>query len=249
MMETVAEQLEERGVLVPVPVDEEKESVARRVGDWTGQAEAIVGQDPLTNLEIRTKDQYELSLELASAGAQMEKAWVDLYEPMRDGAYRLYKNILDERDAKVKPIQDLRKRLDAVNYTFQRKVREEEARIARENAERQAKLEEEARLQRAAMAENNGASQEAVTQILNTPVPMVQPMAPSLLSKPVDTSFKDVPDYEVTDENLVPREFLCVDHKAIKAYVRSKRGKCEILGIRIFYKGSVTHRSKKGAAA
>ena len=50
----------------------------------------------------------------------------------------------------------------------------------------------------------------------------------------------------IVDATLVPREFLMVDEKLIRATVKAKKGKVEIPGVRVFKKASV---AAKGVSA
>lgn len=47
-------------------------------------------------------------------------------------------------------------------------------------------------------------------------------------------SFKKVWDFQITDENLIPREYLMVDESKIRKAVKEQKENCKIAGVRVF---------------
>lgn len=56
-------------------------------------------------------------------------------------------------------------------------------------------------------------------------------------------SIREILDIEITDANLIPREFLEPNEKLIRATVKATKGHREIPGVRIFKKSSVASRA------
>jgi len=104
-----------------------------------------------------------------------------------------------------------------------------EAEVAREAAAREA----EAKLDEAigVLDEAQAAQEEAD----NLPV-VEEPATPKIEGTSVRTTWR----YEIVDVNLIPREFLCVDEKAIGGTVRSMKDKTSIPGVRVYSTTSVS---------
>ena len=109
----------------------------------------------------------------------------------------------------------------------------EAARLAEEGkAAEAARMEETARLEKAAWLKE---SERALDETLIV-VPTVERAAPKVEGTKVRTFWK----YEIEDEAKIPREYLCVDEKAIGAMVRTKKGSTSIPGVRVYSAVSVS---------
>lgn len=101
-----------------------------------------------------------------------------------------------------------------------------------------ARLEEAGRIEEAArMAEEakqeEAARLEAAAKALDD-VPVVQPTVERTAPKVSGTSVRTFWKFEIEDESKVPREYMCVDEKAIGAMVRTKKGSTSIPGVRVY---------------
>lgn len=65
-------------------------------------------------------------------------------------------------------------------------------------------------------------------------VPVAMPMVETTVPKVEDASVRTFWKYEIVNEAKIPREFLCVDEKAIGAMVRTKKGSTSIPGVRVY---------------
>lgn len=132
----------------------------------------------------------------------------------------------------------------------------QEAQRGAEKAAREAEAVEQKRLEaeRAAkaMAATRAGDPAAAERILDQPVEVTRVPVAIVLAPPVQTSaplvlegvsFRGGFDFEVTDDSLVPREYLSVDHKKIGAVVRALKEQARIPGVRVFPKTGVAGRA------
>ena len=114
-------------------------------------------------------------------------------------------------------------------------LRDEEQRRKQAEEEMRAKLrkdEEERRLNQAVRLEESGKKEEAAA-VLDKPIvtPAVTYAAPE---KVQGEQRKKVWKFRVVDESLVPREFLVVDEKKIRAQVVAFKGNTKIAGVEVW---------------
>jgi hypothetical protein len=152
------------------------------------KAKVLIVSDQLT---------YNLATELYKAALDIEKQVHAAHDPVCEHWHKLHKQATTNRDADLSKVVEAKKLFKSKAAAWQdeqerirreeerrlqeeaRRKAEEEARIAREAAEaerkRLAAIEEEERLRLAAEAEAQGATQEQVTEILETPLAIPEP--------------------------------------------------------------------------
>lgn len=145
---------------------------------------------------------------------------------------------------------------------LEEKARKERERLAAEAAKAQAKAEEEARLLRekaeAAKAAGNAAkaaelaakaesrieaAAEKVEEIQHQQAVTVAPVVNIPKGEAKGTAMREEWDFEITDRNAIPREFLIPDEKTIRAMVKARKGETNIPGIRVFSKRNLAARA------
>jgi len=147
-------------------------------------------------------------------------------------------------NGQVKNINNLFKQynapLDNADGTLRRKVlayRQEQVRQQRKEEERLRKLAEKEQQRIEKKAEKKG---------LPAPPPLVMPViksAPKTMQATLGSAtMKTAWDFQVVDENLVPREYLVVDEKKIRAVV--KAGIRNIPGVRIYQDDKLAVRAR-----
>lgn len=169
----------------------------------------------------------------------------NFFEPMKTKAYAAYKEI----DARWKEIERPAieaeahcDRLLAGYFAEQRRLKEEAERAERERIRKQ-KEEEEAALKAALEAEEKGQPQVAET-ILNTAA-AAPPSAK--ISTPEKPKLENVHsrldyDFEITDPDAIPREYLMPNEMLIRRVVKASKGKVSIPGIKVIAKEIVVTR-------
>lgn len=157
---------------------------------------------------------------------------------VRKSAYAAYKDSLAYERSLDDPLEKasgiIKKRVLAWDSEQQR-LREEEERRLREEAR---KLEEEERLRLAQEAEEDGASEEMVEEILTQPVrvpypipSLPEPRAPSPKVKGVAST--TTYGFRIVNPSAVPREYWCIDEQKIGRVVRAMRGQITIPGVEV----------------
>ena len=170
----------------------------------------------------------------------------DVFEPIKKKSYAAYKEILE----KWKEIEDpaIRAeqycdRLLSEYFAEQRRLREEAERKRLEE-ERKRREEEERRLQEALKAEEKG-DKEKAEQILNETAeeenntkPVIIPEKPKLENVHGRVDY----DFEITDPDAIPRQYMIPDETLIRRVVKASKGKIDIPGIKIIVKDRVVTR-------
>lgn len=181
---------------------------------------------------------YQSAGQVLLAFKDMEKNIKTYFKPLKDSAHKSWKAICDRENeelAKLSPgVTHLNKTMTAYNIEETNKQRVEEERLRQEAM----KAEEERRIQEALQAEKEGKKEEADI-ILETPVfvppPIVETQAPKIDGLGVQTIWK----WQITNEALIPRQYLQVNEIAVNGTVRSLKNKTEIPGIQVFAEQSM----------
>ena len=122
----------------------------------------------------------------------------------------------------------------------QERIRQEEERRIQEAAR---KREEEERLRLALEAEAAGASEETVEEIIETPQPIVAPVAALTFQRSEGYSKpRDNWKFKIVDENKIPREYMMPDTVEIGQIVRAMGASCKIAGIEVYNDQSINVR-------
>ncbi len=159
--------------------------------------ESISILDRVKALIVKDQGSYNLATDLYKAALAVEKAADEAHDPVIKHWFLKHRAACDDKKtdkdlatqakilakSKAAAWQDEQERirLEAERKAQEeaRRIAEEQERIAREAAEaerkRLAAIEEEQRLRLAAEAEASGATQEQVTEILETPLPIPEP--------------------------------------------------------------------------
>lgn len=211
-------------------------------------------------LQVVDAATFAEAAELVKLTAGYIKRVEEVLDPIVSAAHAAHKVAVAQRDGLLKPALAAKRILGARMAEWEQAEarRQQEAERAaqreRERLEREAqeaaeaetrRLQAEAetrRLEEAAALEARG-DQEGATRLIEQPVaaPVVLP-APVFQARPPappppkvsGVSFRDEWDFEVIAPFSVPREYLQVDEKAIRAVVKALRGQTQIPGVRVF---------------
>ncbi len=162
------------------------------------------------------------------------------------------KNVEETRKSMVKPINDGLKSinswfknfstpLETADKTLRDKIlryNQEQARIAREEQERLRKLQEKEQKRLERQASKKGIAPPPPPPV----IPAMNEPAKTTRSDAGTVTSKKTWDFEIVDENKIPRMFLQVNEKAIRAAVKS--GVREIAGCRVFQREDLSVRAK-----
>jgi len=226
--------------------------VAQLVPKVVAQANQIV---------ISTDDDYEMTASFLQLIATRKKEVEATFDPIIAKAHEAHKEACGQKKKFMDPLIDAEKTTKRKMIDFDdererlRKIEEARlAEIARQEQEaavaeaaRLAKIEadriQEAALTEAAQLEAQGEKvladivlQHAADCVAMAPAvvaPIAAPVVVQSTVPKVEGIAKTVNwEFEVTDERLIPREFLSVNMQAIRAVVRAQKGLAKIPGVR-----------------
>lgn len=211
----------------PIDISSRVESEVTKAKNFLKEAGNMIVSD-LTSAEAATakaKDVKELS-------RNAENMRTTLKEPFLKAG-----KLIDSEFKRVtEPCAEAEKQLKSKILVFQqeenRKAREREAELRRQ-AEEEALKEAEAL---AAQGDTREA-ERVIERAMDRPPVMSEARGPIRSSGGAAAGIRKTWTFEVTDEKLVPRQYLVVDEKAVKAAIAA--GERSIPGIRIFEKETV----------
>lgn len=167
----------------------------------------------------------------------------DFCDPNIDRLHKAHKEALAQKKKFEQPLIEaegyIKTQIASYMAELERKRREAEE-AARKAEEERKRLEDE-KLRLAIEAEEKGESQKA-EEILNEKIPETKPIP--IIEKPKleGVSIRKIPKWRVTDEKLIPREFMMIDSAKITNLVRATKGEIGIPGIEIYFEDSVASR-------
>lgn len=209
----------------------------------------VLNQDaralPIRLQEIGEKIENEEGLQVVNtiklAARKLRNNIKKVFEPLKKQAYGSYKNILDQWKEIEAPVIKVERSCDRLlsEYFAEQRRKREEAEKERLKEIQKRKEEEEKRLQEALKAEAEG-DREKAEQIINKSAEEEKAVQSSVVipEKPkLDKihSRKDY-DFEITDPEALPREYMMPNEALIRKVVKASKGKISIPGIRVIIK-------------
>lgn len=212
---------------------------------------------------VATREDCENAASRLQGISSMVKQVIDWFKPMKDAAFKAHREITAKEKSVLDPLENAKKHLSSQIGLFHRK--EEEARIAAERklqqeaqerakklAEEEAQRREELAIQKSAELQAQGKTEEAervlthaaaTSTVIQTQaqnhVPIVHvPAAPKIAGVAIRQNWK----FEIVSADLVPREYLIPDERAIRARVQSLKDKCSIPGVRVWCEDGAASR-------
>jgi len=226
-------------------------------------------------LTVKDQATYDSATDLYKALVAMEKEIDATHDPVISHWHEKHKAALAEKNKDAKPVGEAKKLVKSKAAQWQdeqerirqeaerksqeeaRRIQAEQERIAREAQEaerkRLAAIEEEERLRLAAEAEATGATQEQVTEILETPLPIPEPeiyIPPVYVAPVIPPTFDKAQGFSVrwaysgVGENIMElikaaavnpylAGFLQFNETAINALARSQKDAFKMPGVRL----------------
>lgn len=216
------------------------EQEARQIGN---EALTIVGQ--ATGLQVINNETRTRAAELGRIIAGLDKQAKEKFDAIKEPLNRAKNEIMAWEHSVRDPLENAKKYLSREIGTYdqeQEKIRQAEERrlqeIARQEAEAEAKRKaEEQALQDAIELEAAG-DHVTAQAVLNNPAPIPVYVPPVIVSKIVPkaegVSVATNWNFRITDEAVIPREYLMVDEKKIRQVVKALKNKCAIPGIEVY---------------
>lgn len=239
---------EQPAVLDPEIENQEVEQVAHKASLLARNANSI--------RVIDTTTQSQASQTLLAIAA-MRREIADTFRPMKEAAFRTHRTICDQEKKHDQPLADAERaiKLQIGNFVAeqQRLAREAEEALrkaALEEAQREAeRVAQEKAIEDAVALEAIGDTAGAKA-VLDNPAPApVRYVAPAPIAPQVATvagvSTREDWDFRITDESLIPREYLLVNESAIRSVGKTTNGKAKIPGVE-FYPKQIVAASRRG---
>jgi hypothetical protein len=130
-----------------------------------------------------------------------------------------------------------------------RRAAEAVARAERERLDAERKAAEEAARQAAADGDESAAAEaQAKAVVLAAEAEVVEHLAPAVVEAPqklAGVSTRKDWDFEIVDPAAIPREYLAIDEKKIRAYVKAMKSDAKIPGVRVYAKDVIAARATK----
>ena len=190
---------------------------------------------------IKTSEDYTRAGEILLTIKEIRKKIESTFKPIKQKMDAAKKEVLDQEKADDKPLAEAEawiKPLIAAYNAEQERIRQEEEARLREIAR---KDEEDRKLAEALAAEQSGNHEEAEA-IINAPVQPPPVVVPKSVPKVAGMSIRDNWKFRITNEKLIPREYLKVDEVKIGQVVRAMKSAANIAGVEVYNEGTVSGR-------
>lgn len=192
-------------------------------------------------ISIKTMDDYIRASEIMLTIKAIRKKITETFKPIKQKMDAAKQEVLDQERAADAPLKEAEALLSPQIITWNReqeKIRQAEEARLREIARKE---EEERQLQEAILAEQSGQAEEAEA-IISTPVQAAPVVVPKTVPKVQGMSIRENWKFRITNEKLIPREYLKVDEVKIGQVVRAMKSSANIPGIEAYNEGVVSGR-------
>lgn len=194
----------------------------------TLKTEALTLSQRATSITVSNADEYKSAIEFGKGITELRKKVVDYFAPLKEAAHRAHRLVCAKESEELEPIAKaetlVKSKVSAYRAEEDRKARE----VARAEEDRLRAIAEEERQRAVEAAKAEGNKKEAKTiaaQPLAVPIVRVESAVP----KVAGTTKRVVFSFQIIDANKVPRQFLCVDESAVRAFVNAKKEAGEVI--------------------
>jgi len=192
-------------------------------------------------ISIKTMADYTRASDIIMSIKAIRKKITDTFKPIKQKMDAAKQEVLDQEKAADKPLKEAEAWLSPQIIEWNR----EQERIRKAEEERLRKIaedeEKERKLQEAVAAEQSGNKEEAEA-IINEPVYIPPVVVPKTVPKVEGMSIRENWKFRITNEKLIPREYLKVDEVKIGQVVRAMKSAANIPGIEIYNEGVISGR-------
>ena len=202
---------------------------------------ALSVPDQAKQINIKTMDDYVRAGEIMLTIKAIRKKITDTFKPIKQKMDAAKQEVLDQERAADAPLKEAESWLSPQIITWNReqeRIRQEEEARLRVIARKE---EEERQLQEAILAEQSGQKEEAEA-IISAPVQAAPVVVPKAVPKVAGMSIRDNWKFRITNEKLIPREYLKVDEVKIGQVVRAMKSAANIPGVEVYNEGTVSGR-------
>lgn len=233
---------------IEVAIPQDPEELKAAALELKSQAAAIV---------INSPEAYALAAKTGMAIARMRDALEKTFRPGIQEKHQAWKAELTILNHYDQPLEQDQNRLRSGMIAFsneQRRKEQEEANRLRQIEQKKAddlaiQKAQELKLSDAIEAEERGEVELRDVILASPALPLaaayVPPVhVPTSVPSVKGSSQRESWTFEITDLALIPREYFVLDEKAIRAVVRSLKGRTSIPGIRAYDEGNVSFSKK-----
>lgn len=202
---------------------------------------ALSVPDQAKQISIKTMDDYVRAGEIMLTIKAIRKKITETFKPIKQKMDAAKQEVLDQERAADAPLKEAESWLSPQIITWNReqeRIRQEEEARLREIARKE---EEERQLQEAILAEQSG-QKDVAEEIMAAPVQAAPVVVPKAVPKVAGMSIRDNWKFRITNEKLVPREYLKVDEVKIGQVVRAMKSAANIAGVEVYNEGTVSGR-------
>lgn len=196
-------------------------------------------------ITVANLDDREYASEIGRKIAGIEKWFAGFVEPMKRAAAAAHKAICTQENSVINPLQEAKRHLSsqigAFDQRMERERRAEEDRIRKqlaEEAEAAAKKQSQEQAITDAIALEAEGDSKGAAAVLNNPAPVsvyVPPVIlPSVVPQTKGVAATTRYAFRVVNADLIPREYMVPDEKAIGQIVRALKEKTKIPGIEVY---------------
>lgn len=196
--------------------------------------EGMACVEKVKSILIRNNEEYQNAGEFLKEVRVRQDKIYEIFDSIIDKAHKAHKEAITKRDVCLEPWETAEKALKRIMVDFsleeERKRLTEEIRITELNRKEAEKLEKKADK---AEGQGNGAKAEELrgkAQEIEAIAPIVQ----STVSKIDGIKKMKIWKFTITDEALLPREYLIPDTKKIGAMAKASKGTITIPGVKIY---------------
>jgi tetratricopeptide (TPR) repeat protein len=182
---------------------------------------------------IKSNEDYVRAGEILLVIKDLRKEIDSFFDPICKKAFEAHKEAVAQKkraDAPLVEAEGIIKPRIGAYLAEQEKIRQAEETRLREVARKE---EEDRRLLDAIAAEQAGEKEEAAA-ILDEKPQVAPIIVPKSVPKVSGVSTQELWDFEITNESLIPRQYLTPDIKAIGKVVDGLKSKTNIPGVRVF---------------
>jgi hypothetical protein len=202
---------------------------------------ALSVPDQAKQITIKTQEDYSRAGEMILTIKAIRKKITDTFKPIKQKMDAAKAEVLNQEKAADAPLKEaeawLSPQIIAWNQEQERIRRAEEDRLREEARKR----EEDDRLAAAIQAEQSG-QEDVAEEIMDEPVYVPPVVLPKSTPKVVGMSIRENWKFRITNEKLIPREYLKVDEVKIGGVVRALKANCAIPGVEVYNEGTIAGR-------
>lgn len=192
-------------------------------------------------ITIKTMADYTRASDIIMSIKAIRKKITDTFKPIKQKMDAAKQEVLDQEKAADAPLKEAEAWLSPQIIEWNR----EQERIRKTEEDRLRKIAEEAEKERllneAVAAEQSGNKEEAEA-IISAPVQAPPVVVPKAVPKVTGMSIRENWKFRITNEKLLPREFLKPDEVKIGQVVRAMKSATNISGIEIYNEGVISGR-------